>query len=123
MLSQPASSRTHTPLTLLATIAVPEAILRARISERYVHPGSGRVYNLTFSPPRVPGRDDVTGEPLIQRSDDNAETIKKRLATYHKQTGPVTDYYRKKGIWQPIDAAQAPPVVWRSISGILSGEK
>lgn len=43
--------------------------------------------------------DDITGEPLIQRSDDNAETLKKRLSTYHAQTGPVVDYYRKKGIW------------------------
>ena len=57
---------------------------------------------------------------LIQRSDDNAETLKKRLATYHKQTGPVTDYYRKKGIWEQIDAAQSPAVVWQSISAILS---
>lgn len=67
--------------------------------------------------------DDITGEPLIQRSDDNAETLKKRLATYHKQTGPVTDYYRTKGIWKPIDAAQAPGVVWQSISSIFSASE
>jgi adenylate kinase len=52
-----------------------------------------------FSPPKKPMKDDVTGEDLIQRSDDNAETLKKRLGTYHAQTAAVTDYYRKQGIW------------------------
>lgn len=55
--------------------------------------------HLSFSPPKKSMTDDITGEPLIQRSDDNAETLKKRLSTYHAQTGPVVDYYRKKGIW------------------------
>jgi adenylate kinase len=56
--------------------------------------------------------DDVTGEPLIQRSDDNAEALRKRLAVFHSQTGPVVDYYKKKGLWNGIDAAQSPTVVW-----------
>lgn len=68
-------------------------------------------------------KDDITGEPLIQRSDDNAETLKKRLATYHAQTAAVSDYYRQKGIWAPIDAAQAPQVVWQSISAIFDAKK
>ena len=63
--------------------------------------------------------DDQTGEPLIQRSDDNAETLKKRLSTYHVQTDPVVEYYKNKGIWTPIDAAQSPKLVWGSISEIL----
>lgn len=68
--------------------------------------------------------DDKTGEPLIQRSDDNAETLKKRLGTYHQQTSPVVDYYRKTGIWSPVDAAQSPKLVWASISTILeNGDK
>lgn len=67
--------------------------------------------------------DDKTGEPLIQRSDDNAETLQKRLATYHKQTGPVVEYYKKTGIWTPVDAAQSPKLVWGSISVILEGTK
>lgn len=65
--------------------------------------------------------DDQTGEPLIQRSDDNAETLQKRLATYHKQTGPVVEYYKKTGIWTPVDAAQSPKLVWGSIGEILAG--
>lgn len=55
--------------------------------------------------------DDVTGEPLIQRSDDNAETLRKRLAGYHKQTDPVAEYYKKKNIWKGVDAAQSPDTV------------
>jgi adenylate kinase len=56
--------------------------------------------------------DDVSGEPLIQRSDDNVETLRKRLTTYHAQTGPVVEYYKSKGLWHGIDAAQSPSVVW-----------
>jgi adenylate kinase len=67
--------------------------------------------------------DDATGEPLIQRSDDNAETLHKRLSTYHSQTAPVVEYYRKTGIWSPVDAAQSPKLVWASISAILEGKK
>lgn len=68
-----------------------------------------------FSPPKVPMKDDVTGEPLIQRSDDNAETLRKRLGSYHTQTDAVAEYYKKKGIWVPIDAAQSPNTVWNSL--------
>ena len=67
--------------------------------------------------------DDITGEPLIQRSDDNIETLQKRLATYHSQTGPVVDYYKKTGIWTPVDAAQSPKLVWGSISAILASNE
>lgn len=69
--------------------------------------------------------DDVTGEPLIQRSDDNVETLRKRLTSYHQQTAPVVDYYKAKGIWKPIDAAQSPSVVWDSLIGVFrnSGKK
>jgi adenylate kinase len=75
------------------------------------------------NPPKTAMTDDVTGEPLIQRSDDNAETLKKRLATYHKQTGPVVGHYQKTGVWAPVDAAQSPKLVWASISSILEGKK
>jgi adenylate kinase len=63
--------------------------------------------------------DDVTGEPLIQRSDDNADTLQKRLATYHAQTSPVVDYYKKTGIWRGIDASQEPGQVWKSLLGVF----
>lgn len=69
-----------------------QEILR-RMRGRRVHPGSGRTYHVEFNPPKVQGKDDVTGEPLIQRPDDNEETVKKRIATYHSQTKPLVNYY------------------------------
>ena len=69
-----------------------QEILR-RMSGRRVHLGSGRIYHVEFNPPKVPGKDDVTGEPLIQRPDDSEETVKQRIATYHSQTKPLVNYY------------------------------
>jgi adenylate kinase len=63
--------------------------------------------------------DDVTGEPLIQRSDDNVETLRKRLGAFHQQTGPVVEFYKKSGLWQGIDAAQSPSVVWENLRKIM----
>lgn len=100
-------------------LQIDDALLVSRITGRLIHPSSGRTYHMEFSPPKVAGKDDVTGEPLIQRSDDNAETLKKRLASYHKSTAPVVDYYKKKGIWRGVDAAQDPAVVWASLCGIF----
>ena len=67
--------------------------------------------------------DDVTGEPLIQRSDDNVDTLTRRLGSYHQQTKPVVDYYKTKSLWKPIDAAQSPNVVWDSLLGVFGGAK
>lgn len=78
---------------------------------------------LTVNPPKKPMTDDITGEPLIQRSDDNVGTLRKRLDTYHAQTGPVVDYYKGTGVWTPVDAAQSPKLVWASISSILESKK
>lgn len=67
-----------------------------RLSGRRVHPASGRTYHVAFNPPRVPDRDDVTGEPLVQRPDDAEATVRHRIATYHTQTEPLVDYYKKR---------------------------
>ena len=67
--------------------------------------------------------DDVTGEPLIQRSDDNVDTLRKRLNTFHSQTGPVVDYYKTKGLWVSIDAAQSPSVVWSDLQKVFTAKK
>ena len=69
-----------------------DEILR-RMSGRRIHPGSGRSYHIEFNPPKVAGRDDITGEPLIQRPDDNEDTVKQRIANYHAQTKPLVNYY------------------------------
>jgi adenylate kinase len=73
-----------------------DEILR-RMSGRRVHPASGRTYHLQFNPPRVAGKDDLTGEDLVQRADDKEETVKKRIGIYHTETRPLIDYYMKAG--------------------------
>jgi adenylate kinase len=93
-----------------------QEILR-RMSGRRVHPASGRTYHVEFNPPKVPGKDDVTGEPLIQRADDKAETVKKRIATYHSQTKPLVNYYLN---WAASGDTRAPYYV--NIYGVGSVE-
>ena len=85
----------NAPLNLVVELKVPEEVILDRIENRYVHLPSGRVYNLTFNPPKVPGRDDITGEPLTKRPDDNAEVFKQRLDKYHSATLPLLEYYKK----------------------------
>ena len=81
-----------------------EEILR-RMSGRFVHPASGRSYHVVFNPPRVAGKDDVTGDALVQRDDDKEETVKKRITTYHAQTKPLVEYYSR---WSQSGDARAP---------------
>ncbi|KZF20698.1 adenylate kinase 1, partial [Xylona heveae TC161] len=100
-------------------LQIDDALLVSRITGRLIHPASGRSYHKIFNPPKASMKDDVTGEPLIQRSDDNEEVLKKRLATYHDQTNPVVSYYQKSGIWRPIDASQEPGQVWKSLLGVF----
>jgi adenylate kinase len=104
-------------------LQIDDALLVARITGRLVHPASGRSYHKVFNPPKDDMKDDITGEPLVQRSDDNAEALKKRLATYHKQTAPVVGYYQKTGIWKGIDASQEPGQVWKSLLGVFGEPK
>ena len=75
---------------------VPDQVIVERMSGRRVHPASGRVYHVVYNPPKVEGKDDVTGEDLIIRADDEAETVRKRLAIYHEQTEPLVAYYTKE---------------------------
>jgi len=76
-------------------IAVGDDEILKRLSGRRVHPASGRTYHVTFNPPKVAGKDDVTGEDLVQRPDDKEATVKERIATYHAQTEPLIAYYSK----------------------------
>ncbi|MBM3380582.1 MAG: adenylate kinase [Betaproteobacteria bacterium] len=93
-------------------IDVPDSDIISRMSGRRVHTASGRTYHVTFNPPKVAGKDDVTGEDLIQRDDDREETVRKRLEVYHAQTRQLVDYYGK---WAESGAAGAPQ--YRRISG------
>jgi adenylate kinase len=98
-------------------IDVPDADIIQRMSGRRVHAASGRTYHVKFNPPKAEGRDDVTGEPLIQRDDDLEETVKKRLQVYRAQTRPLIDYYGK---WAASGDPRAPR--YRKISGTGSVE-
>ena len=93
------------PIDAVVEIDVPDGEIIKRMSGRRVHLASGRTYHVVFNPPKVEGKDDVTGEPLIQRDDDKEETVKKRLDVYHAQTEPLVDYYKK---WAASGQADAP---------------
>ncbi len=105
-------------LDYVLEIDVPDEDIVLRMSGRRVHLASGRTYHLKFNPPKVEGRDDVTGEPLIQREDDNEKTVKKRLEIYHSQTTALVGYYTE---WANSGDARAPK--YRSISGVGSVEE
>ena len=85
-----------TEVDKVLSFEVPDKLLVERVTGRWIHPASGRSYHEKFAPPKTPGQDDITGEPLIKRKDDNAETIKTRLAVFHAQTSPVLQYYKGK---------------------------
>ncbi|XP_052256010.1 GTP:AMP phosphotransferase AK3, mitochondrial-like isoform X2 [Dreissena polymorpha] len=86
------------PVDVVMNLNIPDEIIINRIKGRWTHAPSGRIYHTEFNPPKVPGVDDVTGEPLIQRDDDKEETVQRRLAAYWKLTKPVLDFYRDHGI-------------------------
>ncbi|MCK2087025.1 adenylate kinase [Thauera aromatica] len=94
-------------------IDVPDSEIVERMSGRRAHLASGRTYHVKYNPPKVEGKDDVTGEDLVQRDDDKEETVKKRLDVYHAQTKPLVEYYGK---WAASGDAKAPKV--RKISGL-----
>ena len=99
-------------------IDVPESEIVLRMSGRRVHPASGRTYHVKFNPPQAPGKDDVTGERLIQRDDDLEETVRKRLEVYRQQTRPLVEYYTR---WAATGDARAPR--YQRISGLGSVEE
>jgi adenylate kinase len=89
-------------------IKVEDEEIVKRMSGRRVHPASGRVYHVAYNPPREPGKDDETGEALVQRDDDQEETVRKRLQVYHDQTRPLVEYYSS---WAQSGAPGAPQYV------------
>jgi adenylate kinase len=94
-------------LDYVLEIDVPDEEIITRMSGRRVHPASGRTYHVKFNPPKAEGKDDATGEPLVQRDDDKEATVRNRLDVYRKQTRPLVDYYSKLG-----------GVKYRKISGL-----
>ncbi|RZG05105.1 adenylate kinase [Pseudoalteromonas sp. CO348] len=103
---------------------VADEIIVERMSGRRVHPGSGRVYHIVYNPPKVEGKDDVTGEDLIIRDDDTEETVRKRLAIYHEQTKPLVDYYSTEADagntqYHKLDGTQAVDAVSKQLGELL----
>ena len=112
------SARRASPDVVL-DFQIPDEVLVERIEGRWIHAASGRSYHTTFSPPKVPGVDDVTGEPLTKRRDDNAATLKSRLDAFHAQTRPVIDHYTSAGRVKVINANKASKNVESQIESAL----
>jgi len=103
--------------------AIDDSLLVRRICGRWFHLASGRSYHEEFHPPRVPGKDDITGDALVRRNDDNPETLKKRLEQYHSLTSPLVKYYAKRGLHDRVDASQSANTVFAAIQNIFTGAK
>merc|ERR1719221_1029069 len=92
-------------------LAVPNEEIVKRASARWLHPASGRTYAYDYNPPKVEGKDDETGEPLIQRDDDKPEAVRKRLQGYDAQTKPLLEFYQKQGILAEFDGSDHPELL------------
>jgi len=92
---------------LVINLCVPNEVIISRISDRWIHPGSGRVYSYSYRPPRVEGVDDETGEPLVQRDDDKPESVLRRLEKYEDVTRPLVRYYEEKGVIQTFRGTES----------------
>jgi len=113
-------------LTSVIDFAIGDEVVKERIGGRWVHKESGRSYHVKFAPPKVEGRDDVTGEPLMQRADDTTAAVGARLKAFREQTAPVLDFYRARGKLRVVDADRPIDAVWRDVKGIIerdSGNK
>ena len=113
-----AMRKANVPIDYVLEIDVPDSAIIERMSGRRVHLASGRTYHVKFNPPKVPGKDDVTGEDLIQRDDDKEETVRNRLSVYHAQTEPLIAYYEQ---WGATDDARAPK--HRKVNGLAGVEQ
>lgn len=110
-------------LNRVVEFKIDNELLVKRITGRLVHVASGRTYHEEFYPPKKPMTDDQTGEPLIRRSDDNPDALRKRLATYTELTIPLVDYYGKRNLLTTVDAKQKPDTVYERIKDAISKAK
>lgn len=110
-------------LDAVVEFSIDDNLLVRRITGRLIHQPSGRSYHEEFAPPKTPMKDDITGEPLIRRADDNVAALKKRLEVYHLQTAPLATYYAQRGLHFKIDAAKAASDVFANINDIFKRQK
>lgn len=106
-------------LDVALNLVVPFPVIIDRVKSRWVHLPSGRVYNIGFNTPKVMGKDDITGEPLVQREDDKPEVVQKRLEQYENLTRPVIEFYREKGILQEF-AGNTSDEIWPKVLDCLA---
>ncbi|MFZ1125120.1 MAG: adenylate kinase [Candidatus Baltobacteraceae bacterium] len=109
------------PLAAVLLFEADSDVLLRRLTGRWTNPRSGRTYHTEFNPPRTPGIDDDDGGPLVQRPDDTAEVVSKRLATYEAQTAPLIGYYDKSGLLVRIDGLAPIDQVTKEVLGALAG--
>jgi adenylate kinase len=109
-----------TTIDSVIDIDVPEEEIVKRLTGRRVHPSSGRTYHVLHQPPRVADKDDVTGEPLVQRADDSEATVRKRLGIYQEQTSPLRDFYGKNAGYKKIDGTRPIAQITKNIFQILN---
>ncbi|XP_064521028.1 adenylate kinase 4, mitochondrial isoform X1 [Pseudopipra pipra] len=108
-------------LDLVISLNIPFETLKDRLSARWVHPGSGRVYNMDFNPPHVQGIDDLTGEPLVQREDDRPEAVAARLRKYKDAAKPVIELYKSRGILHSFSGTETNKI-WPYVYTLLSSK-
>ncbi|KAM4548438.1 adenylate kinase 4, mitochondrial [Odontesthes bonariensis] len=108
-------------LDLVISLNIPYETLKERLSDRWIHPASGRVYNMGFNPPRVQGKDDITGEPLIQHDDDKPKALMARLRHYKEVAKPVIDLYKSQGILHSFSGTETDRI-WPYINSLLSNK-
>ncbi|NWX09220.1 KAD4 kinase, partial [Caloenas nicobarica] len=108
-------------LDLVISLNIPFETLKDRLSARWVHPGSGRVYNMDFNPPQVQGVDDLTGEPLVQREDDKPEAVAARLRKYKDAAKPVIELYKSRGILHSFSGTETNKI-WPYVYTLLSSK-
>ena len=107
-------------IDVVLRLCVPDDMAIRRIAGRRFHITSGRSYNIEFNPPKIEGRDDITGEKLMQREDDKEEIVQSRLNTYHELTEPLVRYYQKQGILKAIDGTSSPENIYAEIKQTLN---
>ncbi|NXJ03342.1 KAD4 kinase, partial [Odontophorus gujanensis] len=108
-------------LDVVISLHIPFETLKDRLSARWIHPASGRVYNMEFNPPHVHGIDDVTGEPLVQREDDKPEAVTARLRKYKDAAKPVIELYKSRGILHSFSGTETNKI-WPYVYALLSNK-
>ncbi|XP_055342093.1 GTP:AMP phosphotransferase AK3, mitochondrial-like [Paramacrobiotus metropolitanus] len=117
----PQADKLHKEVGMVDSVVnldIPFDVIRKRLEGRFIHAPSGRTYNLEFNPPKVSGKDDITGEPIERRADDEPEVVMARLKTYKERTEPLLDYYRKAGVLKEFQGTES-NVIWPFVKEYL----